>query len=195
MTTPAPAVLASYTRSGFTESVHAGHAVVVDAGGSVIRSWGDPDHVVFPRSAAKPAQAAAMVRNGLDLPDHLLALAIASHGGERIHLAGVHEILELAQVGESALQTPVDYPLDPRERDVWVSDGRHPSRIAMTCSGKHAAMLAHLPRSTAGRWRRTAIRGHPLQQAIRWQVEALAGERGAARRRGWLRCARHGDLA
>ncbi len=65
--------------------------------GSSIRSWGDPDHVIFPRSAAKPAQAAAMVRNGLDLPDHLLALAVASHGGERIHLAGVHEILELAR--------------------------------------------------------------------------------------------------
>jgi L-asparaginase II len=175
VTTPAPAVLASYTRSGFTESVHAGHAVVVDAGGSVVRSWGDPDHVMFPRSAAKPAQAAAMVRNGLDLPDHLLALAIASHGGERIHLAGVHEILELAHVDESALQTPVDYPLDPRERDVWVSDNRHPSRIAMTCSGKHAAMLLTC---RVNGWPLDTYRDpqHPLQQAIRWQVEALAGE-------------------
>lgn len=175
VTTPAPAVIASYTRSGFTESDHHGHAVVVDASGAVIRSWGDPDHVIFPRSAAKPAQAAAMVRNGLDLPDHLLALAAASHGGERIHLAGVHEILALAHLGEDALQTPVDYPLDPRERDVWVSDGRHPSRIAMTCSGKHAAMLLTCqvngwPIDTYCDPR------HPLQQAIRWQVEALAGE-------------------
>jgi len=175
VTPPAPAVIASYTRSGFTESVHTGHAVVVDPAGSVIRSWGDPGHVIFPRSAAKPAQATAMVRNGLDLPEHLLALAVASHGGERIHLAGVHEILELAQLGESALQNPVDYPLDPRERDVWVSDGRHPSRIAMTCSGKHAAMLLTC---RINGWPTDTYRApeHPLQQAIRWQVEALAGE-------------------
>lgn len=175
MATPAPAVIASYTRSGFTESQHLGHAVVVDPAGTVIRSWGDPGHVVFPRSAAKPAQAVAMVRYGLDLPDHLLALAVASHGGERIHLAGVHEILALAEVSESALQTPVDYPLDPRERDVWVSDGRPPSRTAMTCSGKHAAMLLTC---RVNGWPMGTYRdpGHPLQQAIRRQVEALAGE-------------------
>jgi L-asparaginase II len=175
VTTSAPAVIASYTRSGFTESVHRGHAVVVDHAGSVIRSWGDPDHVIFPRSAAKPAQAAAMVRNGLDLPDHLLALAVSSHGGERVHLAGVHEILELAHVGESVLQTPVDYPLDPRERDVWVRDGRSPSRVAMTCSGKHAAMLLTC---RVNEWPTDTYCDpeHPLQQAIRWQVEALAGE-------------------
>jgi L-asparaginase II len=116
-----------------------------------------------------------MVRNGLDLPDHLLALAVASHGGERIHLAGVHEILELAHVDESALQTPVDYPLDPRERDVWVRDGRSPSRVAMTCSGKHAAMLLTC---WVNGWPTDTYRDpeHPLQRAVRWQVEALAGE-------------------
>jgi L-asparaginase II len=175
VTPPAPALIATYTRSGFTESVHTGHAVVVDPTGVVIRSWGDPDRVVFPRSAAKPAQAVAMVRNGLDLPDHLLALAVASHGGERIHLAGVHEILALAELGEDALQTPADYPLDPRERDVWVADGRPPSRIAMTCSGKHAAMLLTC---RVNGWPTDSYREpeHPLQQAIRWQVEALAGE-------------------
>jgi L-asparaginase II len=168
-------VIATYTRGGFTESVHVGHAVVVDPSGAVVRSWGDADHVVFPRSAAKPAQAAAMVRQGLDLPDHLLALAVASHGGERIHLAGVNEILALAGLDSTALQNPRDYPLDPRERDVWVCEGRRPSRAAMTCSGKHAAMLLTC---TINDWPVDGYLdpGHPLQQAIRWQVEALAGE-------------------
>jgi L-asparaginase II len=168
-------VIASYTRSGFTEGVHTGHAVVVDPAGVVVRSWGDPDYVIFPRSAAKPAQAAAMVRSGLDLPDHLLALAVASHGGERIHLAGVHEILTLAGLDASALQTPVDYPLDARERDLWVCDNRPPSSLAMTCSGKHAAML--LTCQING-WPIDSYLEvqHPLQQAIRWQIEALAGE-------------------
>ena len=42
----------------------------------------------FPRSANKPMQAAAMLRNGLDLRGKLLALAAASHSGEGFHLAG-----------------------------------------------------------------------------------------------------------
>jgi len=178
VTHTAPAVVATYTRSGFAESVHVGHAVVVDAAGTVVRSWGDPNHLIFPRSAAKPAQATAMVRHGLDLPDHLLALAVASHGGERIHLAGVHEVLDQAGLDVSALQTPEDFPLDPQERDVWLCEGRRPTPLANTCSGKHAAML--LTCVINGWSVSDYLRPeHPLQQAIRWQVEALAGEKVA----------------
>lgn len=175
MRSPEPAVLATYTRSGFTESAHLGHAVVVNPAGAIIRSWGDPELELFPRSAGKPAQAAAMVRHGLDLPDHLLALAASSHGGERFHLAGVQEMLGQAGLTANDLQNPPAYPLEAYERDVWVADGRRPAPIAMTCSGKHAAMLLTC---AINDWpTRTYLEPeHPLQQAIRWQVEALAGE-------------------
>jgi L-asparaginase II len=168
-------VLATYTRSGFTEGVHVGHAVVVAPDGTVLRAWGDPDHVIFPRSSNKPAQATAMVRHGLDLPEHLLALSASSHSGERFHLAGVRAILAQAALDESALQTPADFPLDPRERDAWIADGRREVPIAMNCSGKHAAMLATC---VINDWPTDDYRAadHPLQQSIRWQVEALAGE-------------------
>lgn len=169
-------MLASYTRSGFTEGVHVGHAVVIDPTGAVARSWGDPDHVVFPRSSNKPAQATAMVRHGLDLPVHLLALSASSHSGERFHLAAVHEILGRAGLGADALQTPADFPLDPRERDAWIAAGRRMDPVAMNCSGKHAAMLATC---VVNGWPIDTYReaDHPLQQSIRWQIEALAGER------------------
>lgn len=168
-------MIATYTRSGFTEGVHVGHAVVVDPTGVVVRSWGDADHVVFPRSSNKPAQATAMVRHGLDLPVHLLALSASSHSGERFHLAGVHEILGRAGLGVEALQTPADFPLDPRERDDWIADGRRMDPVAMNCSGKHAAMLATC---VVNGWPIDTYRvaDHPLQQSIRWQIEALAGE-------------------
>lgn len=168
-------MLAAYTRSGFTEGVHVGHAVVVAPTGVVARSWGDPEHVIFPRSSNKPAQAAAMVRHGLDLPEHLLALSASSHSGERFHLAGVRAVLAQAGLDEAALQTPADFPLDPRERDAWIADGRREVPIAMNCSGKHAAMLATC---VLNDWPTDTYRSidHPLQQSIRWQVEALAGE-------------------
>lgn len=174
-TRPGPAVLAHYTRSGFIEGVHVGHAVVVDASGSVIRSWGDPEHVIFPRSSNKPAQAAAMVASGLDLPDRLLALAAASHSGEAPHLAGVLEILDLAGVDQTALQAPADYPLDLDERDAWIREGRGPVSIAMNCSGKHAAMILTC---VLNDWPVDSYldAAHPLQRAVRVQLESMSGE-------------------
>ena len=175
MASDAPAVLATYTRSGFREGVHLGHAVVVGPDGAVQRSWGDPYHEIFPRSSNKPAQATALVRHGLDLPVHLIALSAASHSGERFHLSGVRDILDSAGLPESALQTPPDFPLGPAERDAWIADERRPVPLAMNCSGKHAAMLATC---VINDWPIETYRDpdHPLQASIRWQVEALAGE-------------------
>lgn len=170
-----PAVLATYSRSGFIEGSHLGHAVVVDPSGAVVRSWGDPDHVIFPRSSNKPAQAAGMVEAGLDLPERLLALAASSHSGEQFHLDAVREVLAMAGLGVAALQTPDDYPLDDVERDAWVRAGRQPEPLGMNCSGKHAAMLATC---VANGWPIETYRepGHPLQVRIRFTLERLAGE-------------------
>lgn len=168
-------VLAEVERSGFVECVHHGHAVIVDADGSVVHAWGDADVEVFPRSSNKPAQAVGMVRAGLDLPLDLLALAQASHSGEPMHLDGVRRILDSAGLDESALRTPDDYPLDDVERDAWVARGAEPCAIAMNCSGKHAAMLATC---VANGWGIDDYLdpGHPLQAAITGSVSDLAGE-------------------
>lgn len=133
--------LVEVTRSGVVESVHVGHAVICDADGFVVESWGDPDVAVLPRSANKPFQAAALVELGLDLPPALLALACASHGAEPMHLEGVAAILAMAGLEESELGTPADWPLDPEVRDAWLLAHRPPAPVAMNCSGKHAAML------------------------------------------------------
>ena len=48
-------------RSGVVESIHHGAVVALDPDGAVAWSVGDPDVVMYPRSALKPLQAAAMV--------------------------------------------------------------------------------------------------------------------------------------
>lgn len=176
MTVPAPAVLATYSRSGFVEGAHLGHAVIVDASGSVVQAWGDPAHPMMARSSAKPMQAAAMVRSGLDLPEELLALAASSHSGEAIHLDGARRILRTAGLTEEALQTPRDFPLDPQARDAWIQAGRRPEPIGMNCSGKHSAMLATC---VVRGWSTHDYRDpqHPLQQAILAEVERMTGDR------------------
>ncbi len=116
-----------------------------------------------------------MVAAGLELPDHLLALAASSHSGEALHIDGVREMLGIAGLDESALQTPVDYPLDLDERDAWIRDGRTPLAIAMNCSGKHAAMLLTC---LVNGWPVASYLDpqHPLQLAVLAQLESLASE-------------------
>jgi L-asparaginase II len=158
-------VLAEVVRSGLVESRHRGIAVGVDASGEVTWSLGDPGTVVFPRSSNKPIQALGMLRAGLPLEGRLLALASASHSGEQLHLDGVREILALAGLDESALQTPPSYPLDPHVHADWLRAGGTRQPICMDCSGKHAAMLLTC---VVNDWPVETYLApeHPLQQVI-----------------------------
>jgi len=137
----------------------------VDPSGEVTWSLGDPGTVIFPRSANKPIQALGMLRAGLPLDGRLLALASASHSGEPFHLDAVREILALAGLEESALQTPPSYPLDPHVHADVLRAGGGRAPIYMDCSGKHAAMLLTC---VVNDWDTATYLApdHPLQQVI-----------------------------
>jgi L-asparaginase II len=168
--------LASIVRSGFTEGHHRGRLVALAPDGSVEFALGDVGETFLPRSSNKPMQAAAMLEHGLDASGELLAIAAASHAGEPFHLQAVHKILAGAGLGEDALQTPEDWPLDEQAKFELVKAGGGKSRITMNCSGKHASMLAtciHNGWSTDD----YLDPDHPLQQAARASVERLSGEK------------------
>ncbi len=173
MTAPVP--VAEIVRSGFVEGHHYGSVVALEADGSVAFSVGDVTSPMLPRSCNKPVQALGMLRSGLDLDGRLLALACASHSGEPFHLDGVRKILAGAGLDESALQTPPDLPLDDAAREQWLAAGNARERIAMNCSGKHAAMLATC---VANGWDTADYLepGHPLQVAIAGAFAELTGE-------------------
>jgi len=173
------AVIARVVRSQFVEGEHHGTAIAVAADGDRVVAVGDPDGSIFPRSSNKPLQAVAMLRAGLTLDDHLLALAAASHSGEAFHRDGVRRILRAAGLDESALQTPADLPFGPEEFEFWRRTGRAPSPIAHNCSGKHAAMLATCE---VNGWPTRSYRDpdHPLQRLITETVSDLTGDAIAA---------------
>ncbi|MFD4989634.1 asparaginase [Streptomyces sp. NPDC058374] len=175
---PSP-VLAEVVRSGFVEGVHRGSAVVLEADGSVAWSLGDPGRPVFPRSANKPMQAAAILRTGLDLGGERLALAAASHSGEPFHLELVERMLAEYGLAADALQCPPDLPLDPVEAERYLASGQVRRPLTMNCSGKHTAMLAAC---ALNGWPLGSYLdpGHPLQLLVRETVEAAAGEPVAA---------------
>jgi L-asparaginase II len=169
-------VVAELVRAGLVESVHHGSAVVLEADGRLAYSVGDPSQPIYPRSASKPIQALAMLRNGLDLDGKLLALAAASHSGEQFHVDGARQILAGAGLDESALQCPPALPMERDDLIAYVRAGGAPDTAHMNCSGKHSAMLATC---VANGWPTESYLdpGHPLQQAILATAEELTGER------------------
>ena len=74
-----------------------GSAVIVNAGGTVVARWGDHMQPVYPRSAVKPLQAIPLLETGaaeaFGLGDSEIALACASHGGEKQHTEAVRRWL------------------------------------------------------------------------------------------------------
>ncbi|MGH3325413.1 MAG: asparaginase, partial [Streptomyces sp.] len=144
----------------------------------VEQSLGDPYAPFFPRSASKPVQATAMLRAGLELSGARLALATASHSGEPFHLELVRTMLAEHGLTESRLQCPAELPLDQEEAERALAGGDARSRLAMNCSGKHAAMLATC---LANGWSPESYLdpSHPLQQHIAATLEELSGDRVA----------------
>ena len=168
------AVLAEYVRDGVVESEHRGFLAMLNADGTIFKSLGDIETKIYPRSTVKCAQASAMVRHGLKLEPRLLALAQSSHSGAAMHMDGAREILASVGLDESALQCALDRPLGDVERRTWGDAA--PTRIAMNCSGKHAAMIATC---VINNWPvdRYLDAAHPLQVAIKEELETLSGEK------------------
>lgn len=172
-------VLAHAIRGGFVESAHRASVAVTAPDGSLELELGSATDPVFPRSSNKPVQALAMVRHGLDVAPHHLALVCASHSGESFHLDAVREILDGAGLTVRDLQNTPDYPIDDEARLEWIRAGRGKESLAQNCSGKHSGMLATC---VANGWDHTAYLDvdHPLQRACDETLAELTGEPVAA---------------
>ena len=167
------ALLAEVVRAGIVESVHSGHLVLIGSDGSVQAQIGDVEATMYPRSSIKSFQTAAMVRNGLKLTPRQLAIVCASHSGGDQHLEVVRSILESVGLTELDLHNTPDMPLGRAERLAW--GNKPPSQIAQGCSGKHSGMLATC---VINGWETETYLDptHPLQIAIRDEIQTLIGE-------------------
>jgi L-asparaginase II len=156
--------------------VHRGSLVVLDAGGAVSFAAGAVDRPVLPRSSNKPVQATALLAAGWTprSPEDL-AIGAASHNGEDGHRDLVAGMLSAAGLGPDDLGCPPALPQHETTKAGWLVEDRKPDRLAMNCSGKHAAMLSAC---VAAGWPTAGYldRDHPLQQAIEARLAEAAGE-------------------
>jgi L-asparaginase II len=156
--------------------VHRGALVVLGADGEVSFTAGAVDRPVLPRSSNKPVQATALLAAGWSpRSQEELAIGAGSHNGEDGHRELAAAMLAAAGLGPDDLGCPPALPQHEATRAAWLVAGRAAERLAMNCSGKHAAMLAAC---VAAGWPTEGYldRDHPLQAAIQARLAAAAGE-------------------
>jgi L-asparaginase II len=169
-------VLVEVWRSGFLESAHRGSLVVLDASGAVTFAAGAVGRPILPRSSNKPVQATALLAAGW-APRSAAELAIGagSHNGEDGHRGLAGAMLAAVGLGPDDLGCPPALPQHEATRAAWLVGDRMPDRLAMNCSGKHAAMLAAC---VGAGWPTSGYleQDHPLQQTIEARLAEAAGE-------------------
>jgi L-asparaginase II len=165
-------------RGGMQESVHRGHAVVVDEAGEIVHAWGDPNVVTYPRSSAKMLQALPMVESGVadrfGLTSEQLALSCASHSGAAIHTDRVQRWLADLELDDEAFACGQQWPADIASRNGLVKADATPCRYHNNCSGKHCGFLTM---GKANGWGPDyAAIDHPLQVGIKQVFEEMTQE-------------------
>jgi L-asparaginase II len=134
------------------------------------------DRPILPRSSNKPVQATALLAAGWTPRSPAeLAIGAGSHNGEDGHRELAGAMLTAAGLGPDDLGCPAALPQHEITKAAWIAAGRPPERLAMNCSGKHAAMLSAC---VAAGWPTAGYleRGHPLQQAIEARLADAADE-------------------
>ena len=170
-------VLVEVTRGTLVESRHRGAACVMDASGDAVLSVGDTQTPIYPRSAVKAIQALVLVESGAAdhywFGDEELALACASHAGERGHVAAVELMLARAGLDVSALQCGTHWPTHRASADALVRAGLSPTPLHHNCSGKHAGFLCatcHIGLDPHG----YTAPEHGVQREVRGALEMLS---------------------
>lgn len=139
-------ILATVIRGDTVESIHRGHFIVLDGDANTIASAGDPDTVTFYRSSCKFFQAVPLITSGaadaFDLNEEELALACASHSGQKRHVEVAKSMLAKIGLDERALHCGTHMPFYRPEAEKLIREGKPPSTLQNNCSGKHSGMLA-----------------------------------------------------
>lgn len=164
-------------RGSLVECVHAGHAVVADAAGNIVRSWGDSEALIYPRSSCKMVQALPLITSGAaarhGLKSQQLALACASHNGAAIHTDPVNAWLNDLGLADGDFRCGPQVPDDIPARDGLIKTDTSPCQVHNNCSGKHAGFL------TLSQYLRAGAEyveiDHPVQQSVRAAFEDVTG--------------------
>jgi L-asparaginase II len=170
-------ILCKIHRGDFIESIHVAYAVVVDGKGEIVYSSGDPHYLTCVRSALKPFQASAAIKEGatkaVSFTPEEIALMCASHNGEDIHVNTAKNMLDKIGYDTSYYECGTHFPYDKESRIKLIQNKENSSALHNNCSGKHAGMLClakYLQVDPKG----YTDPGHKVQQLIMKRVKRFS---------------------
>lgn len=165
------------TRGKSVESEHLVDVAVVNSGGDVLKSWGDVEKAIYPRSSVKSIQAIPFVESGAiekyNLSNKHIALACASHNGEGVHTTAVKEWLSIMTLSESDLRCGCHAPLDEKTESELLLQNIPFSQLHNNCSGKHSGILSSVLMMNE-EVRNYLNKDHPVQRKIKSTIEQMS---------------------
>ncbi len=165
-------------RNDILESVHRGHGLVCDDTGQIVQAWGDPETVIFPRSACKMIQALPLIESGAadaaGLRIEQLALSCASHQGAAIHTERVAAWLKTLGLSDDDFRCGAHLPYDVATAHGLIRADEKPCQMHNNCSGKHSGFLTLNRHLKAGP--DYIALDHPVQVAVKAAFEEVTGE-------------------
>ena len=135
----------NFTRGVKVESSHQVKVLVTNANGKTLLSTENDNEFFFPRSSIKIFQAIPFAMSSAikdyRLSNKHIALACASHKGEKFHIRELKKWISKINLKTKNLQCGIHGPLDKKAFEKIIYSRREFNELHNNCAGKHLAML------------------------------------------------------
>ena len=134
-----------FIRGRKVESTHQVKALVTNIDGKILLSTNNDNEFFFPRSSIKIFQAIPFaMSNAIEnyrLSNKHIALACASHKGEKFHIRELEKWISKINLKTTSLQCGIHGPLDKKASERIIYSRKKFSELHNNCAGKHLGML------------------------------------------------------
>ena len=170
-------ILVKEYRNGLEECAHFGFISIVSPEG-IKYSVGDPQQLMFYRSASKPVQAMPIIHMGIDkkygLTGEEIAIMAGSQRGELAHVDLINLVIKKTGIKHKTLIMRPTYPLDQPTKEDMLRENIPPHKIYHNCIGKHIACIL-IQRELGGREEDYWMLESPVQQLIMDYISKVSG--------------------
>ena len=134
-----------FIRGKRVESSHQVKALVTNVDGKVLLSTNNDNEYFFPRSSIKIFQAIPFAMSNAiknyKLNNKHIALACASHKGEKFHIKELKKWISKINLKTKNLQCGIHAPLDKNASEKIIYSRKKFNELHNNCAGKHLGML------------------------------------------------------
>ena len=134
-----------FVRGKRVESTHQVKALVTNVDGKILLSTNNDNEYFFPRSSIKIFQAIPFAMSNAiknyKLNNKHIALACASHKGEKFHIKELKKWISKINLKTKNLQCGIHAPLDKSASEKIIYSRKKFNELHNNCAGKHLGML------------------------------------------------------